>query len=72
MLLLLTLFLLAVGCSIVSAYLDIYISGFPNRIYSNVSLGLEWDLSRYGHQCAPGIGKKRSCGAFGDEMSMVR
>ena len=53
------------------AYLDIYIPDFGNRVFTNVSLGLEADLARHGHQCSPEDGKKRAVGAHGDSLSMT-
>ena len=53
------------------AYLDIYIPDLGNRVFTNVSLGLDADLARHGHQCSPEDGKKRAVGAHGDGSSMA-
>jgi len=45
------LILLFVILASIEAYLDIYIDGLPNRIYPNVSLGLDRNAEEHGHQC---------------------
>lgn len=48
--------MVAAGLALVAASplrsLDIYISGLPNRVLANVSLGLDHDLEAFGHQCS--------------------
>jgi hypothetical protein len=41
------------------SYLDIYMSGLPNRVFSNVSYGFDEDMDTYGHQCIKGTSTRR-------------
>ena len=41
-------------------FLDIYMPGLPNRILANVSHGLDRDTDKYGHQCIPDTGQKKT------------
>ena len=47
-----------------SRYLDIFISGLPNRILPNVSLGLDHDLNGQGHQCTANGSRRFSHDGF--------
>ena len=51
---------LSLQCALCVAFLDIYMAGLPNRIIANVSLGLDWDLEKNGHQCVSDTGLKKA------------